>query len=149
MVWTKEEKKYLKENYKTMFYSDIAEHLNKTHCSVRKMAFRVGLKSGNRGRPKYQDGENNGNWKGGISKNNYHYKKIAKQRHPKKVRAREAVFSALRSGKLHKPNHCEDCKKRFSKNKIEGHHEDYDKPLEVIWLCRKCHRKLHRKLNSA
>src|SRR6185295_16839071 len=27
--------------------------------------------------------------------------------------------------------------------KAEKHHEDYSKPLEVIWLCRKCHLELH------
>ena len=23
--------------------------------------------------------------------------------------------------------------------KVQAHHEDYDKPREVIWVCRKCH----------
>ena len=30
--------------------------------------------------------------------------------------------------------------------KTEGHHTDYTKPLEVIWLCRKHHVELHMKL---
>jgi len=27
------------------------------------------------------------------------------------------------------------------KCKTEGHHEDYSKEFEVIWLCRRCHAK--------
>jgi len=43
-----------------------------------------------------------------------------------------------RSGKI-LINNCVICGK-----KAEKHHEDYDKPLKVVWLCRKHHLKKHK-----
>jgi hypothetical protein len=37
---------------------------------------------------------------------------------------------------------CSQC----GKPTAEGHHPDYEKPFDVIWLCRKCHAALHRAL---
>jgi hypothetical protein len=31
---------------------------------------------------------------------------------------------------------------------IVAHHEDYDKPLDVIWLCRTHHKLRHREINK-
>lgn len=28
---------------------------------------------------------------------------------------------------------------------VEMHHVDYDKPLQVVWMCRKCHLEHHRR----
>jgi len=30
--------------------------------------------------------------------------------------------------------------------KAEMHHNDYKKPLEVIWLCRPCHLNIHKQI---
>lgn len=57
-------------------------------------------------------------------------------------KARTAVGNALRSDKLVKPDVCEWCDSTI---KIEAHHEDYSKLLEVIWLCQQCHLKHHGK----
>lgn len=42
----------------------------------------------------------------------------------------------LSIGDIIKPEKCEECREI---KKLEAHHEDYTKPLEVKWLCRKCH----------
>lgn len=53
-----------------------------------------------------------------------------------KNRARDKVSYALYTGKLVRPNKCQFCSKELP---LDGHHRDYSKPLEVIWLCRRCH----------
>lgn len=58
-----------------------------------------------------------------------------------KVDARKIVNQALRIGALVRPTQCEDC--RESK-KLTAHHADYEKPLDVNWLCYLCHAKWHR-----
>jgi hypothetical protein len=37
---------------------------------------------------------------------------------------------------------------RCGAEKSEGHHEDYDKPLEVMWLCTPCHKQRHKELKQ-
>ena len=52
------------------------------------------------------------------------------------------VGNAVRDGRLEKPDTCQICGAK--PGRIEGHHEDYSKPLEVMWLCRSCHTAQHR-----
>ena len=60
--------------------------------------------------------------------------------------ARSQLHQALYSGKLKKPTSCSKCKRHFIRpNLLHGHHEDYEKPLDVIWLCASCHMSLHHK----
>lgn len=49
--------------------------------------------------------------------------------------------NAIRSGALVRPEVCSVCK---TKTKVEAHHEDYTKPLEVVWVCKSCHIELDR-----
>jgi hypothetical protein len=39
-----------------------------------------------------------------------------------------------------KPEPCYLC----GEKKVHAHHPDYSKPLEVFWLCQRCHTKIHR-----
>lgn len=61
-----------------------------------------------------------------------------------KMRARKILQSAVKVGYLNRPKICEICKS--DERKIEAHHDDYNKPLEVRWLCRICHAHQHSKL---
>lgn len=60
------------------------------------------------------------------------------ENNPLARRAHNLVSSAIRRGKLERQN-CRKCGKR-----AEAHHEDYSRPLDVIWLCRQCHKELHQ-----
>lgn len=57
-----------------------------------------------------------------------------KRRNPEKYKAQKMVFTALRNGSL-KRYPCDVC----GNPKSEAHHEDYTKPLEVDWYCKKHH----------
>lgn len=52
------------------------------------------------------------------------------------------VGNAVKSGKLIKSKICENCNKESSR--INGHHDNYDEPLNVRWLCSKCHAEWHK-----
>lgn len=59
---------------------------------------------------------------------------------PEKYRARNAVSNAIRDGKLERGTECYFC---GCNERLQAHHEDYDHPLDVVWLCASCHGKLH------
>lgn len=75
--------------------------------------------------------------------------KISKQKNDWKKRNNEKMIaywktaSALESGRIYKSLRCDKC---GSSELIDLHHEDYSKPLEVISLCKPCHRKRHIEL---
>lgn len=58
-----------------------------------------------------------------------------------------AVERALEKGILIRPTTCEACGTTCvpvnNRPQIEAHHCDYNKPLEVTWMCRKCHYNWH------
>lgn len=74
-----------------------------------------------------------------------HYKnaKRHKDKFPERHKARTYVMWALRLGVLIKPETCEKCN---LKNKLQAHHTDYLKPLEVKWMCKVCHYQKHGKM---
>lgn len=66
--------------------------------------------------------------------------KRTRERNPEAYKARTAVSNAVRDKRLVKPSICSNCNQE---KRLAGHHEDYSKPLDVIWLCYQCHARHH------
>lgn len=64
-----------------------------------------------------------------------------RKRYPEKHRAHLLVQYALRDGEISRQP-CEVC----GIEKAEAHHDDYNKPLEVRWLCHKHHMEIHTRV---
>lgn len=62
-----------------------------------------------------------------------------RKRNPRSYLAHLTVQNAMRLGLLERQP-CEVC----GDPKSEAHHHDYDRPLDVTWLCRAHHRAVHR-----
>lgn len=114
------------------------------YCSIRcaaKRAAPLGGKARTRGQKSTRDqtGSKNPNWRGGISKEHYRYKKAFAAKNPEKVRAHLLVRRAIARGQLLR-GACTDCATTV---RVHAHHHDYSKPLSVMWLCQPCHNKRH------
>lgn len=62
----------------------------------------------------------------------------------RRKKAHSAVYSAVKSGRLIRQLCC-----RCGEQKTVAHHEDYDKPLDVVWLCQPCHKQRHKEIDAA
>ncbi len=67
-------------------------------------------------------------------------KKAWREKNPAKDRASQTLRNAVARGKMKRSTVCEVC---GLGGKIHGHHPDYSKPLEVQWLCIRCHERAH------
>lgn len=65
--------------------------------------------------------------------------KAYRERNPKKYKCHGKVAFAIKTGILIRQP-CEICKDNHS----VAHHDDYDKPLEVRWLCDYHHKQWHK-----
>lgn len=71
-------------------------------------------------------------------------KKRSIDKNPNRQRARAAVYYAIKSGKMTRPNTCSQCGIECNP---EAHHDSYDESewLNVRFLCYHCHDCLHHK----
>ncbi len=151
--WTEYEVEYMLAVQDLIPIAAIARALGRTKRAVEDYRLRNGIRMSPKARSLRQAdgaqtardaangmyGENNPNWKGGRSKDNYYYKLRQIERYPERVKARDILKREIRSGRM-KRGLCEVCGDQNG----QAHHDDYSKPLDVIWLCRKHHRERHR-----
>ena len=65
------------------------------------------------------------------------------EKNPHKKKAQGKVATAIRNGSLLK----DVCKKCGHKN-TQAHHENYNEPLNIVWLCKKHHMERHKEINE-
>ena len=82
--------------------------------------------------------------KGRETKNKY--KREWKKKNRNKENARKCVSRAIENKTISRPSNCSMCG-GSSDRAIEAHHHSYKKEnwLDVIWVCRGCHNKIHTK----
>ena len=88
-----------------------------------------------------QTGTFNFNYRHGQSHKASRYTSVWQLRNPEKKRAHRLVAEAIARGHLVKPSACEACGREI---RLDAHHDDYAKPLDVRWFCRKCHVAHHK-----
>jgi transposase-like protein len=77
---------------------------------------------------------------------NAEYLRGYRARYPKKYKAHQTVAKAIKNGVLTNPGICVKCTSEFA---VEAHHDDYDFPLTVRWLCAECHKRWHAEHGEA
>lgn len=71
----------------------------------------------------------------------YNVKELELISFKKRIYVRRITRNAISKGVLIRPKNCDLCK---CAAKIEAHHVDYGNPLEITWLCKKCHHDVHQ-----
>jgi hypothetical protein len=65
-----------------------------------------------------------------------------RKKYPEKRRAHQQVYWAVKNGALVRPDTCSRCGVVC---RVEASHNDYSKPLDVEWLCHRCHTDKDRR----
>lgn len=78
-----------------------------------------------------------------LKKRSAELKKSWQLKNKIKHAAHVIVGNAIAKGKL-KKEPCKIC----GDIKVDAHHDDYSKPLDIVWLCRKHHAEYHKELRE-
>jgi len=64
-----------------------------------------------------------------------------RRKYPNSIRAQSIVLVEMRAGRMKRPDACECGETRY---RLHAHHDDYNEPLKVRFLCPACHSQWHR-----
>ena len=73
-----------------------------------------------------------------------HHKKFWLADNKLKVKAHRDVSYAVKTGKLIR----QPCERCGTAEHVVAHHEDYSKPLDVVWLCKHHHKERHLEIDK-
>lgn len=111
---------------------DCAEYFNISRQAMHKILLRRGCNM----RDNLKHGDKNHFYRGCYGDNT------------KKKRVQHILDKAVRKGIVIPQSNCQICgkSKEFNDGRrgIQAHHSDYDKPLDVIWMCQECHHEWHK-----
>ncbi len=152
--WTNKERKFLSDNINVLTNFEISKELSRTEYAVATTIRRYKIQRDYMVAAKMRNpsGANSPQWKGGQVMANArfrasHKEELAlcdieyKMRYPERVHAGNAARYALKTGKIKK----QPCKISGDTKNVVMHHDDYNKPYNVIFLSRSNHMILHLK----
>lgn len=97
----------------------------------------------NLGAPRHQPRQLDGSF---YDRNGERIKAERRARYAGDPEYRKRVLARIAAAKQHPIRRpCESC----GADRADRHHEDYDKPLDIIWLCRRCHIKRHVEISGS
>ena len=70
--------------------------------------------------------------------------RLIRSKHPERVAIYSRIQRRIKKQEIIKPAACSLCGK--TEAPIESHHPNYTRPYDITWLCRACHKFLHRKV---
>jgi len=110
--------------------AEIADHLPITRQALWERFKRAGVTM----REQQRHGADNHFYRGGAKGADWAHNKLE---------------AALKRGTLTRPETCESCRTPGTpysdgRTAIQGHHDNYNAPLNVRWLCQRCHHEWHK-----
>lgn len=119
--------------------SKISYHKHKGEIALRRKVKRLTEDESDK-RKRFEQGKK---WRESNKEKSIEYVKQWMKNNKEKHSAHGKVYRAIKLGRLQRRESCDECMKMC---KTEAHHEDYKKPLAVVWLCRTCHSKKGEKI---